>query len=296
MIGTVLGVSFAVTSLLSGLVVGQAGMGWALLLTVALTAVALVHLMTISVPEARPEPHPHEGRPPAMDFRGAVSAIHVVPGLFGLIGFAAFNNLVGGIFMALIDAYGLSLVSVEVWGVLFAVISLGFIGGGIVVAKRGLGPRPLRLILLGNLVNWTVCCVFTLRSSIALTAVGMLIWISLMPMIEAAEQTVLQRVVPLERQGRVFGFAQAVENAAAPVTAFLIGPLAQLVFIPFMTDGRGADLIGGWFGTGPERGLALIFTIAGLVGVAATLLARRSRWYHDLSAAVEVEPVGASSG
>ena len=62
-----------------------------------------------------------------------------MPGLFGLILFAAFNNLLGGVFMSLMDAYGLSLMSVEAWGILFGVISLGFIVGGLVVSKRGLG-------------------------------------------------------------------------------------------------------------------------------------------------------------
>ena len=99
-------------------------------------------------------------------------------------------------------------------------------------------------------VNWTICSVFTLQSSIPLLFVGMLVWMSLMPAIEAAEQTVLQQVVPYEKQGRVFGFAQTVESAASPFTALLIGPIAQFAAIPFMTDGRGADLIGGWFGTG----------------------------------------------
>ncbi len=284
MVGTVMGISFTITSVLSGLVVGRLGMGWALIISVVITTLALLHLLTIRVPEDMPERHDDEERPPAIDFRGAMAIIREVPGLYGLIGFAAFNNLLGGVFMSLMDAYGLSLMSVEAWGMLFAVLSLGFIAGGAVVARKGVGANPMRLILIGNFVNWVMCAVFTLQASIALLGVGMLVWMSLMPMIEAAEQTVLQRVVPFDHQGRVFGFAQTVENAAAPLTAFMIGPLAQLVFIPLMrADGAGGELIGDWFGTGDDRGIALIFTAAGVFGIVATLMARSSRWYREIS-------------
>jgi DHA3 family multidrug efflux protein-like MFS transporter len=202
-----------------------------------------------------------------------------------LIALAAFNNLLGGVFMSLMDAYGLSLVSVETWGFLWGGISLAFIAGGLFVSRFGLGRSPLRVVLLGNLVNWSVCAVFALQSSIVMLTIGMLVWLALIPAIEAAEQTVLQRSIPFERQGRVFGFAQLVENAAAPITAFLIGPIAETVFMPYMTEGGGgADLIGSWFGTGEERGLALMFTVAGLIGVAVTLAARFSRSYRQLAA------------
>lgn len=43
---------------------------------------------------------------------------------------------------------------------------------------------------------------------------------------------------------------------------------------------RRADLIGGWFGTGAERGIAVVFTVAGLLGIAATFLARSSGRYR----------------
>jgi DHA3 family multidrug efflux protein-like MFS transporter len=49
---------------------------------------------------------------------------------------------------------------------------------------------------------------------------------------------------------------------------------------------RGADWIGGWFGTGPERGLALMFTLAGLIGVVVTASARASASYKKLPVAV----------
>ena len=161
--------------------------------------------------------------------------------------------------------------------------------GGLVVARFGLGPNPVRLIVMANLVNWTICSLFALRSSIVMLTIGMLFWLSLIPVIEAAEQTVLQRSIPFERQGRVFGFAQLVENAAAPVTAFLMAPLAEAVFIPFMTDGGGADSIGSWFGIGPDRGIALMFTLAGLLGVIVTVATRASRSYRLMTTPRPVE-------
>jgi DHA3 family multidrug efflux protein-like MFS transporter len=285
MIGTITGLSFAITSVFSGLVVGLLGMGWAYGVTLVVTAAALLHLQGIRIEEPAPIPaeDDHAGH---VDVRGALSAIHAVPGLMLLILLAAFNNLLAGVFMALMDPYGLSLVSVETWGLLWGFISLAFIAGGVVVAKRGLGKDPLRAVIVGNLVNWTVCALFPLRSSIVLLTVGMVVWLFLIPVIEAGEQTVLQRAIPFERQGRVFGFAQLVENAAAPLTAFLMAPLAESVFMPAMTDGGAADLIGGWFGTGPERGLALMFALAGILGVVVTASVRLSRSYRELSSSL----------
>ncbi|HEX5097796.1 MAG TPA: MFS transporter [Acidimicrobiia bacterium] len=288
MVGTVTGVSFAITSVFSGLIIGMAGMGWAFAVALVLTVVALVHLGTITIDEPKPAPAPGEPdgeRKKYVDFRGALDAIHAVPGLMMIILLAAFNNLLMGVFMALMDAYGLSLVSVETWGLLWGLISLSFIAGGFYVARRGLGRNPLRVIVLGNLVNWIICTFFAVRSSIALLVVGMALWLALVPVIEAAEQTVLQRAIPFERQGRVFGFAQLVENAAAPLTAIMMAPIAEALFMPFMTDGRGADWIGGIYGTGPERGLALMFTLAGLIGIVVTAVAWTSRSYRRLTVA-----------
>lgn len=313
LVGTTSGVSFLVTSVISGLLVAAGGMRYALLLALVVLGAALVHLTWIRVPGDRPgplvpatpvpaTPEPATPDPAALDpatqfqaavvdhrvdLRGTIRLVRGVPGLMALIGFTCFNNFLGGAFMALMDAYGLSLVSVQAWGLLWGVLSTGVIIGGLLVAKVGLGTNPVRTLLLVNLILWAVTCLFPLRSSMVVLAVGMYAYMLLMPFAEAAEQTVLQRVVPFERQGRVFGFAQSVEQAASPLTAFLIGPIAQFVFIPFMTDGVGARTIGGWFGTGSDRGIALVFVITGILGLVATLVALGSRYYRQLS-----EPFG----
>jgi DHA3 family multidrug efflux protein-like MFS transporter len=288
MVGTANGVSFLVASIFSGLAVGFLGMFWTLIIAIVLTGLVIVHLLTLSIPEsATRAAHPaHADAKTAgssIDLRGTIRAIVVVPGLFALILFATFNNFLGGVYMSLMDAYGLLLVPVEVWGVLWGFLSLGFIVGGLVVARKGLGRSPLRTLFLANIVMWSICCVFTLKSSIVPLAIGMFVWLCLIPAVEAAEHTILQKVIPLERQGRVFGFAQSIEQAASPITAFLIGPIAQLIFIPFMTTGAGVELLGPWFGTGADRGLALLFTAAGLIGLTVTLLAMRSSAYRSLS-------------
>ena len=286
LVGMVGGIGFLTTSVISGFLVAFTGMLGVLVLSLAATVLAFTHLAFVAIDEGRAPVDPDvPAEPKRVDIAGTIAVIAAVPGLFALIFFATFNNFLGGIFMALLDAYGLSLVSVEVWGLLFGFLSTAFIASGIIIAKTDLGKNPLRTLLMVNVITWAVCCLFTLQSSIWLLAAGCFVWMLLGPYAEAAEHTTLQKVVPLERQGRVFGFAQSVEQAASPLTAFLIGPLTQFVVIPFMTDGAGAQSIGSWFGTGPARGIALVFTVAGFLGLIVTILAFNSRYYRELSAA-----------
>ena len=281
MVGTVQGLAFLVTSVFSGLSVGFLGMGGTLVIAVGLTVVSLVHILFIRIPEEQPQPDPDA--PSAMDLRGSVRAIRAVPALFALLFFSMLNNLVGGVYMALMDPYGLELMSVQMWGIALGVASTGFLIGGIVVSTVGLGSNPIRTMLLLVGVMGVIGMLFAIRDWWPLFVAGCWLYMALSPAVEAAEQTVIQKVVPYQRQGRVFGFASAMEAAAAPVTAFLIAPIAQYVIIPFIesADGRGAW---GWLlGEGQARGIALIFVFAGIAIVLLVLIAFGTRAYRRLS-------------
>lgn len=281
LVGMVGGLGFAVTSVFSGLAVGQLGMRWTIVIACGLTVVSLLHLLTVSIPE--PEIVHADGKPAAVDFAGAFRAVREVPGLTGLVLFACFNNLLGGVFIALMDPYGLSLVSVEVWGVLWGVLSFGFILGAGWVSKKGLGPAPLLALLLANVVMWVIGGLFTIRESIVLMAIGVLLYMALIPVVEAAEQTVLQKVVPYAKQGRVFGLAQTVEVAAAPISAFAIGPIAEFWLIPYANSDAGRAQLGWLLGEGQARGIALVFLLAAIAGLGLTLFAFSTRSYRWLS-------------
>ncbi len=298
LVGTASGISFLISSVISGLLIGAGGLLGMLVLAVVVLGVSLVHLQTVRVPErlAVVAAGPVDK---GLDLRGTIRIVGQTRGLFALIIFTTINNFLFGGFMALMDPYGLSMMSVQTWGLALGALSSLTILGGLLITKTGLSSNPVRLLLLINLALWTVTIIFPMQSSIILLLGGMAAFMLLMPFAEASEQAVLQKVVPYERQGRVFGFAQSVEQSASPLTAFLISPLAQFVFMPLMTDGAGARLIGDWFGTGPERGIALVFVIMGVAGLALTAYALTTRHYRNLSsryrasAAGETAPVAA---
>lgn len=282
MVGTVQGVAFMVTSVFSGLSIGLLGMGWTLAIAIAFTAVAMVHLFFVSIPEKKIYHDPElEGK--KIDIKGSIAAIRSVPGLVWLIVFTTFNNLIGGVFMALMDPYGLTLFPVEVWGVVLGITSTGFIVGGAIVAKKGLGKNPLKTMLLINIGVAILGGLFTIREFWLLYAVGIFIFMCLMPAAEAAEQTIIQRVVPMKRQGRVFGLAQAIESASSPISAFIVAPIAQFMIIPFMRSPDGKATFGWLLGDGEARGIALVFLIASLIMLIVVLYAFTTKAYKNLS-------------
>ncbi len=292
--GIVMGISSSGAGVASGAVLAYSTMFWVLLVGIVCASLAILHLAMVAIPEPpKAETGETHNR---IDVRGTVALMKTIPGLFALIFFTCFNNFLGGVFMALADAYGLSMVSVQVWGTLWGFISMGFIVGGLFVAKAGLGKEPLRRFFSANIVIWVSCILFTLQPSIALYAAGLVVWVLVMPTIEATEHTIMQKVVPYERQGRVFGFAQSLEMGASPLSAFLIGPITQFFLMPFMTTGRGAEWIGPWFGTGPARGIALAFTLAGIIGLVVTLVARRSHAYRLLADRYHATAAGPETG
>lgn len=282
LVGTVQGLAFVVTSVFSGLSIGLLGMGWTMLIAIGASAAALVHLLFLRIPEDEPEVS--VDRPPLIDLRGSITAVRAATGLFALIVFSTFNNLIGGVYMALMDPYGLELFPVELWGVVLGVTATGFIIGGLLVAKFGLGTNPIRTMLLLVMAMGLIGAVFTLRDWWWLYAGGIWIYMTLIPAVEAAEQTVIQKVVPFETQGRVFGFAAAFESAAAPVTSFLIAPIAEFALIPYMESSTGRSAFGWLLGDGIGRGIALVFLVGGIIMVVAAGAAMLTRSYRLMSA------------
>ena len=147
-------------------------------------------------------------------------------------------------------------------------------------------------MLILVIVMGALGALFTIRESWWLYALGIWLYMMLIPAVEASEQTVIQKVVPFRTQGRVFGFAAAFESAAAPVTAFLIAPIAEFVIIPWLETprGPGPHRLAARRGRGHSRGIALVFLVAGIVMMIAATAAFFTRSYRHLSERYLAQP------
>ncbi len=91
------------TSGVSGFLVAWDGIRGTLLLAIVFTAIAFLHLLTVHIDD--PEPASSlPGERKEVDVKGTIRVVKAVPGLTALILFSTFNNLLGGVFMALMDA------------------------------------------------------------------------------------------------------------------------------------------------------------------------------------------------
>ena len=100
----------------------------------------------------------------------------------------------------------------------------------------------------------------------------MVCFVLMVPVVNATSQALWQVKVAPDFQGRVFAIRIVIARMAMPIAFILAGPLADNVFEPLMADdGALADSIGQVIGTGPGRGIGLMYLFMG-IGLTITAL------------------------
>lgn len=99
-------------------------------------------------------------------------------------------------------------------------------------------------------------------------AVAFFLAMLFLPITNGSNQAIWQAKVAPDVQGRVFATRRLIAQISVPIGMLLAGTLADRVFEPAMRpDGSLAGVFGGLVGVGSGAGMALMFVIAGVLGI-----------------------------
>ncbi len=204
-------------------------------------------------------------------------------GLFALLLYFAAINLVFAFVSPLGVPLVLSFASEAAVGVVFSLASIGMLVGSVVASTWGGPKRRVRgLLLMGGFLGFALAGV-GLRPSVVTVVVFIWLAFLVVPTANATSQALWQTKVEPDVQGRVFAVRGMVGQAAVPLAYLLVGPLADGVFEPLMSeDGLLADSVGSIIGTGPGRGIGFFIVVVGILAMIASLIAWTYRPLRNL--------------
>jgi DHA3 family macrolide efflux protein-like MFS transporter len=279
-------VALVAAPVLAGAMLATIGLGAVLLADVATFLVAVATLVVVRFP-----PTPKGEFAATGSLRADVATgwryLRARGGLLWLLVIYAGVNFVLAFVDVLLIPLVLSFASEAAAGGILSAAGTGMLVGSLVMSTWG-GPKRQRIAwIMGGIAVGGLCVIVTgLRPSLPVIAVGSVLLMLGSPVVNATSQVVWQLKVAPEMQGRVFALRRMVSQAAFPLGILLAGPLADGVFEPLLAaDGALAGSVGRLIATGPGRGIAFLFILAGL----GTMLMAAAGWLHPRVRCLEEE-------
>lgn len=130
-----------------------------------------------------------------------------------------------------------------------------------------------------------------LRPSIPLVALGLVVMLAGAALLTSAAGTLYQTEVPRRLQGRLSALRRVTAEGLLPVAVLAVAPVAEGLAEPAMAEGGAlAGTVGVALGTGPGRGIALLFVLVGLSVIVLGLALGRDRVLARLDRREEPRP------
>lgn len=263
---------------MAGVLVVRMGLQGVLLIDLATFLFAVATLLSVRIPQPEPDAARTEARKSLWtDIALGWRFIRERTGLLGLLGFSSAVNLVSVLVTVLITPLVLSFTDPTTLGLVVSCSGVGMVAGGITMGVWGGPKRRIRGVLGAELVAGMALLAAALPASVFVVACAAFVFMFTAPVAMGCSQAIWQSKVPPAIQGRVFATRRMLALVAPPIAALLAGPLTDKVFDPWMApDGALANTFGQVLGTGPGRGIALLYVVLGLLLMGCVMLTASS--------------------
>ncbi|GII89886.1 hypothetical protein Ssi02_01170 [Sinosporangium siamense] len=224
------------------------------------------------------------GREIAAGFKLSIGQRH----FRSMVGFFAVLALLMSPIFLLYSPLVLSFATITEMGYVALCGGLGAAFGGLVMTLWG-GPRERRMtgMLLLTLVIAGSCALVGMRQDLVTICIGAFGVSAGLALVNGVYATIIQMKVPQRFHGRVFALNQMVAWSTIPLGVGLVAPFGERVLEPMMAPGGAlADTVGAVVGTGPGRGIALMYIVFGVLIAVLVGLALRNRVLAGFDATV----------
>jgi DHA3 family macrolide efflux protein-like MFS transporter len=276
--GAALGQIVAPAAAAAFLVAG--GMGTILIINAFTFLFAIILLLAVRIPPAA-RIEGVEARPRNLldEVRASWEYIRARPGFLWMLALIATTNFNVGVAQVLLTPFVLGFADVQVLGLIRSAGGIGMVmGGGLLMLWGGPQRRVNGVLCFALLESVFLMFLGLLRPSAMLAATCAFGVLFAVPLLAGCSQTIWQRKVHGSIQGSVFAVRFVIAQGVFPFAFVLAGPLADRVFEPLMNQGGFlSSSVGSVLGTGPGRGMGLIFVVLGLLGALGVALAATSR-------------------
>jgi MFS transporter, DHA3 family, macrolide efflux protein len=228
---------------------------------------ALGTLIAVRFPQPEKTKEGQTGEGPF--WREALFGWHYIrqrPGLFHLLLVFAALNFCISITFPLFTPMILEMASADILGLISSIISAGMLVGTLIMSIWGGFKRRIYGSYLGESLIGISAVLVGLSPSILLITAAQFLGALALPITNGSAQAIWQSKVAQDVQGRVFSVRRMIAFSIIPLAYLVTGPLSEKVFTPLLQEnGLAVDTFGQIFGTGPGRGIGLMFSTLGLV-------------------------------
>lgn len=269
-------IEMLIAPVLAGLLFGVIGLQGVILIDFVTYFFAIGALLMVHIPQ--PEAERDDEKPDQNLWKDAIFGWRYLrqrSGLFGLLLYFAMINFLLNFAVVLLGPLVLSNHPANTFGFIQMASGVGMLAGSILISTWG-GPQKRILAVIGfiTLASGGLFIAGIHPGAITI-GLGLFILMFFIPMASGPSQAIFQSKVAPAIQGRVFAIRSMISRSMMPLAFLIAGPLADYVFEPlFRTGGSFHDtFLGNLLGTGPGRGIGLMFIISGLTGILASILA-----------------------
>jgi len=264
-----------VSPLLAGFLLVAVGLQGVIVIDLATFAFALLVLILVRFP--RPEESAESKAAKGSLVSEAVFGWRYLvmrTGLLAMLFLFSATNFALAMVSTLFTPLMLSITTPDRLGMVMTVGGVGMLLGSL-AASMWRGPkRRIYTVLVGEVVAGLAIIAGGSTTSVGWIMGAAFVAFFVIPLINGSSEAIWQAQIPADIQGRVFAMRNAIAMSMSPLAFLLAGPLADRIFEPIMLPGGAlAGSLGAIIGSGPGRGIGLLFIVLGALAVVVALVA-----------------------